>query len=455
MFKSIFSISAFLLGTTSLFGQKVIDKVVAQVGDNIILLSDIESQKIQAKQSGIEVPEGADCMYLEELMYQSLLVNQAELDSIVVTDEQVDADMEGRLRQIEAQMKGQKDEHGNPITIESFYGKTRTQIMEEFRPVIRKRLQGQQVESQITADISVSPREVEEFFNKQSPDSLPFINTKLGFQQIAIFPEISKDDKALAFRRIQDIRREIVENGRDFQTMARIHSLDLGSARFGGKIEGTRGMMVKPFETALYNLKKDEVSQVFETEFGYHIIKMDTRSGDDYIVYHILIYAEPTRARVEEASRKIQECYTALKAGTISWDDAVKKYSNDPNTKENRGIITNPITGEQTWDIEDVNMVDPEMFQLTDALEKGGFTPPTFYKDFNERKDAIRIVRVMERTSPHRANLKDDYTLIRTAAENEKKQKAILAWTASRINTAYIRIDDEYKSCPFQNKWIP
>lgn len=456
MIKTVIGTGVFILASTALCAQnKVVDKIIAQVGDNIILLSDIENQKLQLKQSGVPVESGADCAYLEELMYQKLLVNQAELDSVVISDEQVDAEMEGRLRQIESQMRNTRDEKGQPMTIEKFYGKTRTQIKEEFRDAIRKRLQAQEVERKITENVSVSPREVELFFNKQPVDSLPYINTQLAFQQITIFPEITKEDKQRAFDQLKDIRKQIVEGGKDFGSMARRYSMDPGSAREGGRIEATRGMMVKAFEATAYSLKAGEISEIFETEYGYHIMQMVSRHGDDYIVNHILIIAEFSRAKLEEASKKMQQCYQELNAGTITWDEAVKKYSNDPNTKENAGIITNPITGEQKWDIEQVNTVDPQMFNLTDALEKGQYTAPSFYDDFNERRQGLRIVRLMERTSPHRANLKDDYVLIRTAAENEKKQEAITNWTQSRISGAYIRIDDSYKGCPFHNKWLP
>ena len=456
MVKAILSLGIIIGSSVLAFGQgKVVDKIVAQVGDNIILLSDIESQKQQAKQSGLEIPENAGCVYLEELMYQNLLVNQAELDSVQVSDEQVDAEMEGRFRMLENQMRNMKDENGKPITIESFYGKTKTQIKEEFRDAIRKRLKGQEVERKITADISVSPREVEIFFNKQPVDSLPFINTQLAFQQISVFPDITKEDRDLAYRTLQDIRKDIVENGKDFGRTARATSMDPGSAQDGGTIEATRGVMVKAFEATAYNLKQGEVSEIFETEYGFHIMKMISRRGDDYTVQHILIIPEFSRASLEKASILIERCYQELASNQITWDEAVKKYSKDQNTKENKGIITNPITGEQKWDIEDLNQVDPQMFQLTDALQKGQYTIPSFYSDFNERKQGIRIVRLMERTSPHRANLKDDYVLIRTAAENEKKQKAILDWTASRISGAYIRIDDEYKDCLFQSVWLP
>jgi peptidyl-prolyl cis-trans isomerase SurA len=443
-----------LFSAAAAFGQgKVVDKVVAQVGDNIILLSDLEGMRVQTVQNGGKSSPKDQCLYLEEMMYQSLLVNQAELDSVKISDEQVDAEMENRLRQIEAKMKGSFTESGKPMTIEEFYGKTRVQIKEEFRSVIKKRLQGQEVERKITGDINVSPREVDAFYNRQPKDSLPFINTQLGFQQIAIFPVITKEDKARAKAELEDIRRDIVEKGKSFETMARINSDDPGSAQQGGLIEATRGMMVKPFEATAYNLKEGEVSQVFETEYGYHIMKLLQRKGDDYVCLHILKTPAFSNDSLASASARLEKCYQELRENKITWEDAVKKYSNDPNTKENLGIITNPITGEQLWDIEDVNQVDPQMFQLTDRLERGEFTMPGMYGDFMERKTGLRIVRLMERTQPHVANLKDDYVLIRTAAENEKKQKAILDWTASRISTAYIRIDEDYRNCPFQSNW--
>lgn len=456
MIKTLFSSFCVIFTTLCCFGQpKVIDKVVAQVGDNIILLSDIEVMKLQAAQAKMTPTEKDECLYLEELMYQSLLVNQAELDSIQISDEQVEAEMEASLRQIEAKMEGIKTEEGKPMTIEEFYGKTRVQIKEEFRDVKKKQMQGKEVERNITKDISVSPREVEAFYNKIPKDSLPLINTQLAFQQIVIFPAITKADKQLARKKLEDIRKDIVVNGKSFETQARIHSMDPGSGQRGGMIEATRGMMVKPFEATAYSLKEGEVSEVFETEFGFHIMKLLQRRGDDYVCLHILMIPEFSNDSLAAASNRLNECYEALRANKITWDEAVKKYSNDPNTKENKGIITNPITGEQMWDMEDVNQVDPQMFQLTDNLEKGGITAPGFYGDFIERKQGLRIVRLMDRTEPHVANLKDDYVLIRTAAENEKKQKAILEWTKSRISTAYIRIDEAYKNCPFQNVWVP
>ncbi|MNJ83896.1 Chaperone SurA precursor [compost metagenome] len=453
---SIFLSLLFTLALTKSFAQpKMIDKVIAQVGENIILYSEIEGQKQSMKQNGTTADAIDECALLEQMLYNFLLVNQAELDSIQISNEQVDAEMENRLRIYENQMKNVKDEKGNPITLESFYGKTKAQIKEEFRSTIKKRMQGQEVERGITSAIDVSPLEVENFFNSIPKDSLPFINSQLSFQQIAIFPKITKADKELAFKTISDLRKQVASGKTSFCSAASMYSEDPGSAKNCGRYEATRGMMVKAFEATVYSLKVGEVSEVFETEYGFHFMQLLDRKGDDYIVNHILIAPKFSLDSLDASSRRMDKCYDDLKQNKIIWEDAVRIYSNDVNTKENKGYITNPITGEIKWSVEEVNQVDPMMFQLTDGLELNQVTSPTLYFDFNERKEAIRIVRVAERTKPHVGNLVDDYNLFRMMALENKRQKAIKAWTKAKISTAYVRIDDSFKDCQFENQWIP
>lgn len=453
---SIFLSLLFLLAFTRSFAQpKIIDKVVAQVGDNIVLFSEIEGQKQSMKQNGVPDEDINECQIMEQMLYNFLLVNQAELDSIQISDEQVDAEMENKLRMIENQMKNVKDEKGNPITIESFYGKTKLQIKEEFRTIIKKRMQGQEVERGITSSIDVSPLDVENFFKSIPKDSLPYINSQLSFQQIAVFPAITKADKEIAYKQISDVRKQVISGKISFCSAAAFYSEDPGSAKNCGRYEATRGMMARPFEATAYSLKEGEISEVFETEFGYHFMQLIERKGDDYIVQHILISPKFSLDNLDAASKRMEKCYSELKDNKITWEDAVKIYSNDANTKENKGYITNPITGEIKWSVEQVNQVDPMMFQLTDGLEINQITSPLLYYDFNERKEAIRIVRVAERTKPHVGNLTDDYNMFRMMALEQKKQKAIANWTKSKISTAYIRIDDSFKDCPFENQWVP
>jgi peptidyl-prolyl cis-trans isomerase SurA len=431
-----------------LFGQKenVVDKIAAQIGDNVILKSDIEAQKIQMVQAKMEVSSATDCSILEELMYQNLLMNQAKLDSLVVSDAQVDGEMENRLRMLEQQI-------GSRQKLEEFYGKSTSQIKEEFRETIKDRLLAQDMEYKITEGVTVTPKEVKEYFSTVVDDSIPFINSKLSFQQIVFYPEVTEADKKMTYDKLNDIRNGILA-GKSFETQARIHSMDPGSASQGGKYKATRGMMVPQFDAAVFSLNVGEVSPIFETNYGYHIVTLLDRKGDDYTCRHILLIPEYSNKALEMASLKMDSCYKELSSKHITWDEAVLKYSNDELTKQNKGIITNPINGEQTWDMEDLNQVDQQIYVLTDALEKGDITTPNMYVDIYDHKQGIRIVRLMDRSAPHKANLNDDFTLIKNAAENDKKQKAISKWTKSKIANAYIRIDEEYLGCNFKNPWV-
>jgi peptidyl-prolyl cis-trans isomerase SurA len=423
-----------------------IDKIVGQIGDNIILQSDIESQKLQLIQENKQIDLQSDCSILEDLLFQNLLLNQAELDSIKITDAQVDGEMENRIRVIESQIGGRQK-------MEEFYGKTITQIKNEFRPLIKNRLMSEEMQRQITSNATVTPKEIENFYTKLPPDSIPLINAKLSFQQIVIFPKITQDDKQITINKLKEIREEIIK-GKSFETQARLHSQDPGSASQGGKIKASRGMMVPQFESTAFSLKEGEISNVFETDYGYHIIQLLERKGDDYSCRHILMIPEFNRQSLSDASTKIEECYQKLKQNQITWDEAVMSYSNDVNTKQNKGIITNPITGEQSWSSEDLNQIDQQIFLLTNALNKGDLTQPSLYFDFNEKKQGIRIVRLMNRTSPHRANLKEDYALIQRATEASKKEEILSNWVVDKIGNAFIKVDVSLSDCKFKYPWL-
>lgn len=445
--KSLFIISTALLLSFSSNAQHTIDKIVAQVGDNIILLSDIQGQKIQAIQAGVEVTQEMDCQILEELMFQKLLLNQAALDSIIISPQQVDAEMEQRIRVIEGQIGGRQK-------LEAFYGKTIGEIKREFRTVIEDQLLSQEMERTITADISVTPREVERFYKTIPYDSIPLISSQLSFQQIVHYPEIKPTDKQRAYDKLAKIRKGIVESGKNFSTQARLYSMDPGSAKDGGKIEATRGMMVPQFEAAAFSLDKNGVSEIFETQYGYHIVKLLDRKGDDYTCQHVLIVAEFDPDAITTAALKMDSCYKQIKSGEITWEQGVQLFSNEESTKENNGTITNPITGDIMWSMEDLNQVDRQIYLLTNAMETNEVSEPTLYENQIDRKEGIRLVRLTKRTAPHRANLKDDYALIKRAAENDKKQDVIAKWTRSKIGNAYIRLDEEFISCQFVNNWV-
>lgn len=440
----------FLFSSSILFSQEtgiVVDKIVAQIGNQIILMSDVESQKQQAIQSGLDPLKINACEILEQLMANELLLDQALLDSISVSDEQVDAEMENRLRLLE-------EKFGSREKLETFYGETTSKIKDKFRIQIRNKILTQEMERKLVQNISITPKDVSTFFKSIPKDSIPFINMKLSFQQIVYYPKITKDDKKRAYDILSEVRTAIVDNGKSFETQARINSDDPGSASKGGKIEASAGMMVPQFESTVFQLKVGEISEIIESPYGYHIIKLISRKGQDYTCLHILKIPEYSPEAIDDASNRMDTCYQLLKENKITWNDAVLRFSNDESTKQNQGIITNPITGDQTWDMEDLNQVDQQIYVLTEMMEKGDYTKPNLYIDIYERKQGFRIVRLSERYPPHIANLQDDYSLIKRATENDKKQKIIQNWIKSKIGNAYIRIDDEYKNCNFSNNWI-
>ena len=425
----------------------VLDKIAAQIGDNIILLSDLKVQEMQAKEAKIEIDSSFHCRMLEELMVEQVLVNQAKLDSVIIADEQVDADMENRLRLIQQQMGGRQK-------LEEFYGMTYSEIKDKFRESIRSKMLADEMRVTITGGLSVTPKEVASFFKALPADSIPFINMQLGFQQIVIYPEITKEDKKTAYDKLVGLRNEIVVSGKSFESIARLYSMDPGSAPMGGKIAATKGMMVPQFESTVFKLKPNEISEIIETEFGYHIIKLLSRAGEDFVCLHILIRPEFSIKAVNRASQRMDSCYRMLKMNELTWEQAVARFSNDASTKQNKGIITNPKNASQMWDMSDLNEIDQQIYLLTDAMEEGDVTQPNLYMDFMTREQGIRIVRLMKRIPAHKANLTDDYALIKQAAENDKRTRILNEWVDSKLGNAYIRVDSEFSSCPFQHQWL-
>jgi peptidyl-prolyl cis-trans isomerase SurA len=437
--------SVFLAQTT--FSQlQVVDKVIAKIGDKVILLSDLQTQKLQLINEKIELTPETDCLILEELMFNNLLLHQAELDSVTVTDQQVEAELEQRLRYFEAQIGGREK-------LEEFYGKTVFQIKTEFRKIIRERMVVQEMERKITEGITVTPREVRDFFNSIPRDSLPFVNAKVEIQQIVIYPQITDADREKTKRKLEDIRRQIVSGQATFNSMAVKHSEDPGSRAEGGLIEGFRGQMVKEFDAMAFSLKPGEISPVFQTQFGFHIMKLENRRGDAYTCRHILLIPEVSDAEFDKAISKIEECHKRIKGGELSWDQAVILYSNDVATKNNNGRVTNPYTGEPSWDLEDLNQIDRQMAIIVGTLQPGQISSPSVYDNFMESKQGVRIVRLTSRTAPHRASLEDDYQMIQNAALSKKRQEVVEKWVNEKLANAYIRISPEFGTCNFIYNW--
>jgi peptidyl-prolyl cis-trans isomerase SurA len=427
-------------------GMSVVDRVVAQVGDNIILYSDLEIQKLQLMSQEVPMTGDIDCRLLEELLYQNLLLNQAKVDSLIIPDAQVGGEAERRLQMIEEQIQGREN-------LERYYGKPYSAIKDEFIEIMRDRMLAEKMESTITSDVNLTPRDVSRFFDEVSKDTLPMVGDQVALQQIVIYPKISQRAKTTAIEELKKIRNDVIRGSRDFSMVARSVSDDKESAKNGGLIQASKGMMVRPFENAALALNIGEISEVVETQFGFHIIQLVDRQGDSYTIKHILKIPEVDGPAISQAARVIEECVKRLQDEEITWNEAVREYSEHEATRQNEGNLINPYTGESFWEIDALKQIDPNLFQIILRMQPGDISEALPFEDMQSAKIGLRVLRVRESREAHRANLKDDYSLIKQAALNMKREEAIHDWVTNHAKNTFVRVDDKYKSCNFMYEW--
>lgn len=420
---------------------KVVDMILATVGGNYIMLSDVENQYQQFVLSGGQESESMKCSILEDLMFEKLLIHQAEIDSIEVTEEEVDGMMDRRIDMLIRQI-------GSKNRLEEFYGKTVIEIKEEMRPLVRNQLIAQKMQGQIVQGITITPGEVREYFNAIHPDSLPYVNSQVEVAQIVKMPDISPEAKEEARQKLLDIKQRVA-NGSKFSTMAILYSEDPGSARNGGEYKGVkRGQFVKEFEAVAFALREGEVSEPFETEYGWHIVELIAKRGQEIDVRHILIVPKINEEDLEEAKRFIDSLRVMIEDGFITFHEAAEKYSDDELTKNNGGMLVNPMTGDSKFEIAEL---DRSVYFTIEGVNVGEISRSFLFKT-PDNKDAFRIIMLVSRSDPHRANLQDDYTKIKDAALIAKQQKILDEWTADTIEDTYVMVKN-VMNCEFRTNW--
>jgi len=433
------------------FGQdlKPIDKIVAKVGEEYILLSDIQNQKLSLQQNNIVATDDMDCEILEGLMYEKLLTNQAVIDSVEVGDEIVNQEMESRLQVIAQQI-------GSIERLEEFYGKSVAQIKAEFFEVIKKRMQAERMKETITEMVDVTPKEVKEFYSNLPKDSIPYINSKITVAHVVMYPELTDADKAAAKKAIEESKERVVSEARSFQTEAVLTSEDPGSAVQGGDLGWqTKGTMVPEFEAEIEKLEKNEISPIFETQYGFHYLQLLDRKGNNYHVRHVLVSPKVDKKALYKTKARMDSIADAINNGTLTFERAASLFSDDLKSNTNGGKIVNPYSGDYKWDLQNINEIDPQMSRIVDRLSVGAIAPPALYDNFYEQKQGIRIVKLLSKSKPHVANLDDDYQLIQMAALNQKKEQVIDDWVKSKISGNYIWISEKYAtSCEFKHVWV-
>ena len=432
---------------------QVIDKVVAVVGKNIILQSDIENQYIQYRMQGLTDGTGKEvrARILEDLLLQKLMLNQAEMDSITVTDDQVEAQMDQRIRYFVTRL-------GSQEKLEEQFGKSMSEIKEEVRQAVKDQMLQEQVQAKIMQNVVVTPKEVKDFFNDIPNDSLPLIQPEYEIVQIVKRPPVSIDEKLQVKDRLYQIRKRILEGESSFSTMAVLYSEDPGSARQGGELGfAGKGVYATEFENVAFNLHDGEISDVVETQFGFHIIQLIERRGETINCRHILLTAKVPVEALEKAQNQLDSVAQLIRNGDMTFEEACKKFSDD-DSKNNGGYLTNAGTGGNWLSLKDMQQLEAEYPEyknlafVVSRLEVGEVSDP-LPMTTNENNDAFRLIMVKRKTEVHQANLKDDYTLIQNWAIGQKRQEAIGKWVSNKAAKAYIHLDDAYKDFDFYYDW--
>ncbi len=426
-----------LCTSVQVIAQQSADKILVVVGRNrIILQSDLYRQVLDAKQQD---PAFSDtCNLLSQMIKQKMLLEQAERDSINVTEEDVEGQLDNRLRYF-VQLYGSKEK------LEQTVGKTIYQIKEEFRDAIKDELMAQKMQGQILENVKITPAEVADFYRKIPVDSLPFFPATVEVGQIVINPPVSPELEEYAHKKLEDIRKKITDSIQTFEVAAGIYTDDPGSRDNGGLYEGVtrNGPWAPEFVAAAFKLQNGEISPIFKTKFGYHIIQMVRRKGDEADLRHILIKPEITKSDFKVALTKLDSVYEMLNNGKMTFQEAVGKFSTDEGAKRTGGMITDPSTGSFELDI---TKLDPGMVLMLDSLKTGGFSRPhVYYNEMHEQ--SCRIVYLRNRTVPHKANLKDDYARIQEISLWQKKNAKTQSWLKSKLPTFYLKIDPYYQRC--------
>lgn len=423
--------------------KKVIaDKIIAVVGDKVILKSDIDNSLLDMQRQNMEIPENARCAMLEQAMGIKALVLQAEKDSLPVTDEEVETIIDNRIRGFIAQF-GSKEE------LEKVAGKTIYQLKEDFREPIRDQELAKAMRNKVVENVHITPKEVNEYYNKIPKDSLLLYESEVEISQIILYPKASREAEEYAIDQLKEIKARVESGKTDFATEAKITD-DPGSRETGGQYDVNRySKELDPVWLGkAFTLKQGQVSNPFKTRFGYHIMQLVSRAGDDASVRHILLIPQVTSYEIKEGKDKLDSIRDLLVAGKIEFGAAVAKFSDDESSKFTAG----QITGRDGGTYVTIDQLDKDLVAQLKDLSVGQYSHPADYTDERGRK-GVRLVYLKTRTEPHRENLKDDYNRVAQRALEEKKNDVLEQWFNKKVGTYYIVVDDEYRSCPEMAKW--
>ncbi len=422
---------------------KVIDQVMAVVGDKKILYSDIEKQYLQYLAQGEKTTSETRCQIFEQLLIQKLLVNQAEIDSIEISETQVSSELDGRMRYFVNIM-------GSEEKLEDYFKKSIIEIKEDLRDEIREQMLTNKMKNEITGDISVTPSEVKSFFRSLPPSEIPYVESEVEYNQILVYPKYAENAVYEVREKLLNLRQRILD-GENFATLAVLYSEDPGSAAKGGDIGWFAKSELDPeYAKVAFSLKKGAVSKIVESSFGYHIIQCLDRTEDRVHTRHILMKPKVTFEVKSAALSRLDSIRHIITTDSLTFEKAAILFSEDKDTRLNGGQVVNPAGGIR-WQLDDLPARD---YAVIKNMSPGEVSEPYESVD-NKGKIVFKIIILQKRTEPHKANPEDDYHLLKEMAAQKKQTEIVNKWIEDRIKTTYIRIDPKYRNCNYSVKgWL-
>ena len=430
-----------VLGSLTAFAQEVenknvLDRIIVKVDNYFILKSEVENQYQQYLTSG-QADTPNRCQILEGLVVNKLMLAKAEIDSVIVEDKRIEAELTSRMEQMEGQ-------YGSAKNIVEAYGKSIATLKEDLRSSLKEQLTGRKMQDKITDDVKITPKEVAAFFNEIPRDSLPYLPAEVEISHIIRIAKPNKNQKEELYAKLMDFRRR-VEKGESFEDLAKVHSEDLGSGKRGGDLGfAKRGAMVAPFEAAALRMKPNQMSEVVESEFGFHLIQLLEIRGQEYHARHILLRPDYQKLDLTDPTKFLDSIRVLVQRDSTTFEKAAKEFSEDKPTQDAGGVLMDASTGTNRLAYD--GTMDPALFFALDSMKVGTISTPIPFRT-DDGRSAVRILYFKAKHPPHFANLKDDYQKLAQITLSRKKNNAIEKWFLKAKDDVFIFIDEEYKDC--------
>eukprot|EP01029_Cantina_marsupialis_P024233 TRINITY_DN617_c1_g1_i6.p2 TRINITY_DN617_c1_g1~~TRINITY_DN617_c1_g1_i6.p2 ORF type:complete len:452 (+),score=58.00 TRINITY_DN617_c1_g1_i6:1197-2552(+) len=436
----------FLMGIAAIKAQdNVVDKIIAVVGNQVVLKSDVENQFLSLQAQGYTSGSSdLKAEIFEDLLIQKLMIAQAQIDSIEVTEQEVENELEQKM-QMFIQRIGSKEK------LEQYFNKSILEMKNDLRDKTRDDKIQKKMQAEITKNIRITPAEVREYYNNIPSDSLPMIPGEIQVQQIVKYPKITEDEKDRIRNKLRGFRDRVAK-GENFATLAVLYSEDPGSARQGGELGYTpRANLVPEFANVAFNLKPGKVSKIVESEFGFHIIQFIDRKGERINVRHILLKPKIKEEKRDLAVSRLDSIADMIRNEKLAFDEAALYFSEDKDTRNNGGLIVNPYTASSSFEKDNL---PPGIAKQVNNLKVNEISDP--FLDVTERGiEEYKIIKIKSETNPHKANLSDDWSQFENMLTSKKQQKILSKWIKEKQKHTYVHIDDSYKNSKFRFKdWI-